>query len=101
MLLYFVVLWIKKTFYSLPKLYFYISSKRDITVNELRQLEKLGYKTGKLKLDVRYLETCRDLGICPEFLKFKPPNLIMVTFCFITISSSKNHKINKMFILYV
>ena len=75
MLLYFVVLWIKKTFYSLPKLYFYVSSKRDITVNELRQLEKLGCKTGKLKLDVRYLETCHDLGICPEFLKFKPPNL--------------------------
>ena len=44
-------------------------------MNELRQLEKLGYKTGKLKLDVRYLETCHDLGICPEFLKFKPPNL--------------------------
>ena len=44
-------------------------------MNELRQLEKLGYKTGKLKLDVKYLETCHDLGICPEFLKFKPPNL--------------------------
>ena len=65
----------KKTLYSLPKLYFYINSKRDITVTELRQLEELGYKTGKLKLDVRYLETCRDLRICPEFLKFKPPNL--------------------------
>ena len=42
----------KKTLYSLPKLYFYINSKRDITVN----VEKLGYKTGKLKLDVRYLK---------------------------------------------
>ena len=29
---------------------------------------------GKLKLDVRYLETCRDLAICPEF-KFKLLNL--------------------------
>ena len=44
-------------------------------MNELRQLEKLGYKTGNLKLDVRYLETCRNLEICPKFLKFKPPNL--------------------------
>ena len=57
MLLYLVVLWIKKTFYSLPKLYFYINSKRDITVNELRQLEKLGYKTSKLKLDEKHAVT--------------------------------------------
>ena len=93
MLLYFVVLWIKKTFYSLPKLYFYISSKRDITVNELRQLEKLGYKTGKLKLDVRYLETCHDLEICPEFAsiiyfvmghwKINTNSLFYIRLCFV------------------
>ena len=68
------VLWIKKI-YSLPKLYFSLSSKRDITVQELRKLEKLGLKVGKLRLDCKYLETCCNLNICPEFLKFKPPNL--------------------------
>ena len=65
-LLYVIVIWLKKV-YSLLKFYFHINSKRGITVNELKKLEKLGYKTGKLKLDVRYLKTCRDLGICPEF----------------------------------
>ena len=44
-------------------------------MNELKQLEKLSYKTDKLKLNERYLETYRDLKICPEFLKFKPTNL--------------------------
>ena len=54
-----------------------LSSQIDciFTLNELRQLEKFGYKTGKLKLDARFLETYLDLGVFPEFLKSKSPNL--------------------------
>ena len=67
-------IWLKKT-YSLPKLYFSLNSKRNIPVKELRQLERLGQKVGKLRLDVKYFEQCRSLQICPEFLKFKVPKL--------------------------
>ena len=54
-----------------------LSSQIDciFTLNDLRQLEKFGYKTGKLKLDARFLETYLDLGVFPEFLKSKSPNL--------------------------
>ena len=37
-------------------------------------MEKVGWKTVKLKLDLKYLQTCLDLDLCSEFLKFKPPN---------------------------
>ena len=67
-------IWLKKI-YSLPKLYFSLNSKRNIPVKELRQLERLGQKVGKLRLDVKYFEQCRSLQICPEFLKFKVPKL--------------------------
>ena len=29
----------------------------------------------KLRLDVKYFETCADLDLCPQFLKFKAPKL--------------------------
>ena len=62
-------------FTSLPKLYFYLSSKRDIPVKELRRLEKAFIKITKLRLDIIYFERCLNLKICPKFLLFKPPKL--------------------------
>ena len=69
-----IATWIPKVT-SLPKLYYRISTKRGITVRKLRNLEKVGWKTVKIKLDLKYLQTCLELDLCPEFLKFKPPNL--------------------------
>ena len=60
---------------SLPKLYHGIDSKRKIPVSTLRAFEKQGHILVKLQLDIKYFETCLDLDLCPEFLKFKPPNL--------------------------
>ena len=73
-LLYIAIIWYKKST-SLPKLYFAISNRRDVTVRDLRQIEKFGYKVLKLRLDVKYFKTCTDLGLCPQFLKFKAPKL--------------------------
>ena len=44
-------------------------------MSTLRALEKQGCKFVKLGLDVKYFETCLDLSLCPEFLKFKIPTL--------------------------
>jgi len=67
-------IWILKES-SLPKIYFRLSNKRGIPVSTLRALEKQGRKLVKLRLDVKYFESCLDLNLCPEFLKFKCPNL--------------------------
>ena len=67
-------IWLLKTT-SLPKLYFKISNKRGILVSTLRALEKQGKKLVKLRLDVKYFETCLDLDLYPEFLKLKITNL--------------------------
>ena len=68
-------LWYKKSI-SLPKLDFNLSSKRGIPVSTFHSFEKQGFKVN-LGLDTKYFETCLDLKICPEFLKFKAPNLSM------------------------
>ena len=60
---------------SLPKLYYNINNKRGVSINKLRVCEKLGQKAVKLRLDVKYLEACVELDICPKFLRFKPPNI--------------------------
>ena len=73
-LLFSIVVWLKKTT-SLPKLYFRISSKRGTPVKDLRQIERYGLKIVKLKLDLKSFKTCANLDICPQFLKFKAPNL--------------------------
>ena len=57
------------------EIYFRISSKRGTPVKDLRQIERYGLKIVKLKLDVKFFETCANLDICPQFLKFKAPNL--------------------------
>ena len=60
---------------TLPQLYFKLSSRRDVEVRDLRRLEKTGLKVSKLQLDLGYFERCLELGVCPPFLRFKPPNV--------------------------
>ena len=69
--------WFKKSNSSLPTLYFKICSKRggELKVRNFRQLEKNGAKVIKLILDEKYLLSCLELRICPDFLKFKKPKL--------------------------
>ena len=69
-----IATWILKVT-SLPRLYYRISTKRAITFRTLRSFKKVGWKTVKFKLDLKYLQTCLYLDLCPELLKFKPPNL--------------------------
>ena len=47
----------------------------NITVQDLRKHEKLQYKKNKLKLDIDFLNNCKQLGVYPKFLIFKLPNL--------------------------
>ena len=69
-----LAVWIIKAS-SLPKLYHRLQDRRDVAVSHFRKLEKAGLKVTKLVLDLKYFESCLELGICPKFLKFKPPNL--------------------------
>ena len=68
-----IATWILKVTF-LPKLLYRISTKRAITIRKLQNLEKVEWKTVKIKFDLKDLQTCLDLDLCPEFLKFKPPN---------------------------
>ena len=46
-----------------------------VTVKEFRKLEKLQYKQNKLKLDIDFLNNCKQLDMYPKFLIFKLPNV--------------------------
>ena len=46
----------------------------NITVKDFRKYEKLEYKK-KLKLDVDFLNNCKQLGVYLKFLIFKLPNV--------------------------
>ena len=45
------------------------------TVKDFRKYEKLEYKKNKLKLDIDFLNNCKQLGVYPKFLIFKLPNV--------------------------
>ena len=47
---------------------------RNVTVQDFRKYEKLEYKKNKLKLDIYFLNNCKQLGVYPKFLIFKLPN---------------------------
>ena len=49
---------------TLPKLFYKLQDRRDVDIHRLRKLEKLGLKVTKLTLDVKYFESCVELGIC-------------------------------------
>ena len=44
-------------------------------VKDFRKYERLEYKKNKLKLDIDFLNTCKQLGLYPNFLVFKLPNV--------------------------
>ena len=47
----------------------------NVTVKDFRKYEKLEYKKNKLKLDINFLNNCKQLGLCPKFRIFKLLNV--------------------------
>ena len=47
----------------------------DVTVKDFRKYEKLEYKRNKLKLDVDFLNNCKQPDVYPKFIIFKLPNV--------------------------
>ena len=47
----------------------------NVTVKDFRKYKKLEYKKKKLKLDIDFLNNCKQLGVYPKFLIFKLPNV--------------------------
>ena len=47
----------------------------NVTGKDFRKYEKLEYKKNKLKLDIDFLNNCKQLGVYPKFLIFKLPNV--------------------------
>ena len=46
-----------------------------VTVKDFRKFGKLKYKNNKLKLDIDFVNNCKQLGVYPKFLIFKLPNV--------------------------
>ena len=42
----------------------------NVTVKDFRRCEKLEYKKNKLKLDINFLNNCKQRGVYPKFLIF-------------------------------
>ena len=47
----------------------------NVTVKDFRKYEKFKYKQNKLKLDIDFLNNCKQFGVYPKFLIFKLPNV--------------------------
>ena len=47
----------------------------NITVTDLRKYEKLKYTQNRLKLDIDFLNSYKQLGVYPKFLIFKLLNV--------------------------
>ena len=43
----------------------------DVAAKDFCKYKKLMYKQNKLKLDIDFLNNCKQLGVYPEFLIFK------------------------------
>ena len=72
-----VLLFVANVFssWTLPKYYYHLHNRRSLDVRSLRRLEKHGLSITKVTLDILFFKNCLELGVCPNFLKFKPPNL--------------------------
>ena len=46
-----------------------------VTVKGFCKYEKQEYEKNKLKLDIDFINNCKQLGVCPKFLIFKLPNV--------------------------
>ena len=54
-------LWLVKSYINsgnLPKLYYRLASRRNVTVKDCRELEKDASRVSKLTLDIAYFEKC-------------------------------------------
>ena len=76
MLLFFIKLLLSK-FTSLVQYYHFLNNKRGIPIKLLRSLEKSGLKVRKLCVDVKYLESCVELELCPPSLKVKDTKITL------------------------
>ena len=47
----------------------------NVTVKDFRKYEKLEYKKNKLKLDINFFNSCKQLGVYPKFLILILPNI--------------------------
>ena len=47
----------------------------NVTVKDFWKYEKLEYKKNKLKLDINFFNSCKELVVYPKFLIFKVPNV--------------------------
>ena len=47
----------------------------NVTVKDFRKYEKLEYKNDKLKLDIDFLNNCKQLGVYPKLFISKLPNV--------------------------
>ena len=47
----------------------------NVTVKDFRKYEKLEYKNNKLKLDIDFLNNCKQFGVYPKMLIFKLLNV--------------------------
>ena len=47
----------------------------NVRIKDFRRYEKLEYKKNKLKLDIDFLNNCKQLGMCLKFLIFKLLNV--------------------------
>ena len=53
----------------------------NVTVQDFRKYEKLEYKKNKLKLDIDFLNNCKQLGVYPKFLIFTITSSLYNTPC--------------------
>ena len=55
-------------------LYDIATKYNDLTVSDLRKIEKWRLKLRKAELDIRFLNTCRTFNVTPKFLTFRIPH---------------------------
>ena len=65
--------WYLKIKISPPTLYFKLLKRRDLHIDLIRRYENLKIKISKKKLDIIFWKKCLNIGLCPDFLKVKPP----------------------------
>ena len=47
----------------------------NIAVKDFRKHEKLEYKKNKIRLDIDFFNSCKQLGVYPKFFILKLPNV--------------------------
>ena len=61
---------------NIKNIYNDIAQKQgNVTVEHFQKYEKLKYKQNNLKLDINFLNNCKQLGVYPKFLIFKLLNV--------------------------